>query len=704
MHQAVRIAFGMAALGLLTVSVVIIGKNRSAVTGQAGADGCGVAEFAAVLGTPESQGWSAFPSSATDPLITVSNTRTENGVSYIRISDESTARGARTAFESISNAMLSDRDWTLEMKSRTVESVPGDYVLGMNMLLATPDGKSASLFIDTNMFGTQGPSATSYEYGPHINRTTTDGFHIYTIKYKKNGAGTPADDTFDVYFDGAKVLANITRPQMYQYAAGAGVTGVSFGIGSSPGKGVMDVSYVRFKNDEPSCPSNPFRHAQCSDGEDNDGDGTVDMEDPDCHSDGVATNTGSFLPLRTTEAPLQTTSSSLSSSSRTTSSSLRESSSSSFSSSSAVQCGDGKRQSTETCDDGNTASGDGCSADCRLETGWRCNGNPSTCSPLCGDGIRMGSEGCDDGNTQNNDGCSLLCRVEFGWTCTGTPSLCARSSSSPPSSSSSSSISSSESSSFVAPQPCGDGVRNLGEECDDRNTVSGDGCSATCFTETGWICAGTPSQCLRLPASASSSSPVTVPAQSSAAPVARSSSAQSSAKLQPAAPASSNAPSSAGLSFATSSPMPVAVQPSMSSLSPLLTLTVPSTSSSSAMSQAPLQAWKPACGNGLLEIGETCDLGSANSDKPGTFCTTSCTRPQTQTLAANTVATPVALQPATPVQSPLVAQLQPQIQYVYPGAPLYQYPPKTPSSGPGSLAAMAAGAAAGAGWMRKKKR
>ncbi len=35
---------------------------------------------------------------------------------------------------------------------------------------------------------------------------------------------------------------------------------------------------------------------------------------------------------------------------------------------------------------------------------------------------------------------------------------------------------------------CGDGVRGGAEVCDDRNTTSGDGCSATCTLEAGWVC------------------------------------------------------------------------------------------------------------------------------------------------------------------------------------------------------------------------
>ena len=42
---------------------------------------------------------------------------------------------------------------------------------------------------------------------------------------------------------------------------------------------------------------------------------------------------------------------------------------------------------------------------------------------------------------------------------------------------------------------CGDGIQNVGESCDDGNVVSGDGCSASCGTESGYFCRGTPSTC-----------------------------------------------------------------------------------------------------------------------------------------------------------------------------------------------------------------
>jgi cysteine-rich repeat protein len=42
---------------------------------------------------------------------------------------------------------------------------------------------------------------------------------------------------------------------------------------------------------------------------------------------------------------------------------------------------------------------------------------------------------------------------------------------------------------------CGDGVRVGTEACDDSNTTPGDGCSGTCTVESGYTCTGNPSVC-----------------------------------------------------------------------------------------------------------------------------------------------------------------------------------------------------------------
>jgi hypothetical protein len=60
------------------------------------------------------------------------------------------------------------------------------------------------------------------------------------------------------------------------------------------------------------------------------------------------------------------------------------------------------------CDDGNMNSGDGCSASCKVEPGWRCGGGtrtkPDSCTEVCGDGLNLGRYQCDDGNSKYGDG------------------------------------------------------------------------------------------------------------------------------------------------------------------------------------------------------------------------------------------------------------------------------------------------------------
>jgi len=51
---------------------------------------------------------------------------------------------------------------------------------------------------------------------------------------------------------------------------------------------------------------------------------------------------------------------------------------------------------------------------------------------------------------------------------------------------------------------CGNGVIQSGEVCDDGDAMSGDGCSATCAVESGYVCSGAPSICSEIPSSGSS--------------------------------------------------------------------------------------------------------------------------------------------------------------------------------------------------------
>ena len=140
-------------------------------------------------------------------------------------------------------------------------------------------------------------------------------------------------------------------------------------------------------------------------------------------------------------------------------------------------CGDGMRKGGEECDDFNANDGDGCSASCSIETGyscsgaafgWYCGGDGDTCEN-CGSGTRpfVSSKQCDDGNTINGDGCSSSCKIECGYKCTG---------------------GSSEHADSCTARACGDKRLGGTEQCDDGNGINGDGCSSICSTESGFTC------------------------------------------------------------------------------------------------------------------------------------------------------------------------------------------------------------------------
>jgi fibro-slime domain-containing protein len=131
-------------------------------------------------------------------------------------------------------------------------------------------------------------------------------------------------------------------------------------------------------------------------------------------------------------------------------------------------CGDGALQAGEACDDGNSAPGDGCSADCHsVERDFVCPAPGVACvsSVVCGDGRIAGRESCDDGNTRDADGCDSHCKLEAGFACANAGAPCAAA-------------------------KCGDGIVAGDEECDDANSPpsDGDGCSASCKLEAGYVC------------------------------------------------------------------------------------------------------------------------------------------------------------------------------------------------------------------------
>ncbi len=145
-------------------------------------------------------------------------------------------------------------------------------------------------------------------------------------------------------------------------------------------------------------------------------------------------------------------------------------------------CGNGIREFGERCDDGNQVYGDGCSGDCTLEA-------------ECGNGIREPGETCDPSSSCVTScptlGCTILGLAGKADACTaqcvpaGTRTACVSGDACCP-------AGCTEADDSDCAAACGNSVFDLGEECDDGNRVSGDGCSATCTIEQ--FC-GTDSEC-----------------------------------------------------------------------------------------------------------------------------------------------------------------------------------------------------------------
>lgn len=130
-------------------------------------------------------------------------------------------------------------------------------------------------------------------------------------------------------------------------------------------------------------------------------------------------------------------------------------------------CGNGVIELNEECD-GDGGSG-GC-VGCELVDGFACpKANYCFRLPECGDGLLQAGEQCDPG-AMSAMGC-VGCMIDSNYYCSGEPSVCVQS-------------------------ICGDGFRAPNEQCDDGpgtlanpgTPVGGDGCSATCTVESGWVC------------------------------------------------------------------------------------------------------------------------------------------------------------------------------------------------------------------------
>jgi fibro-slime domain-containing protein len=180
-------------------------------------------------------------------------------------------------------------------------------------------------------------------------------------------------------------------------------------------------------------------------------------------------------------------------------------------------CGDGVVADAEACDDGNDQDGDGCAGSCLLvEQGYVCKparlNAPQICIPFarCGDGFVAPPEQCDDANVADGDGCTANCKMENGYKCSASPSVCEPTDcgdgavegtelcepSSDPGCTDQCNYVPDCSGDGPCTSACGDGIV-LNEACDDGNALSGDGCDENCELEAGYTCSPEQMACER---------------------------------------------------------------------------------------------------------------------------------------------------------------------------------------------------------------
>ena len=210
----------------------------------------------------------------------------------------------------------------------------------------------------------------------------------------------------------------------------------------------------------------------------------------------------------------------------------------------AIACGDGVKNGTEECDDGNATAGDGCEpGTCKFSCvptdatrnctptdacagASTCNGTSHTCSPrtpiadnmpcpndatkfckagvctghTCGNGILEPGEVCDDGNTNQTDGCKNDCTyscvtptTDCGaapacqkQSCTGTHTCAAVADTGLNNSNCGGTNVCSNGACVPQGTNCGNGIKETGEDCDlgTTNNTAANGCVACKFACT----------------------------------------------------------------------------------------------------------------------------------------------------------------------------------------------------------------------------
>ncbi len=375
-------------------------------------------------------------------------------------------------------------------------------------------------------------------------------------------------------------------------------------------------------------------------------------------------------------------------------------------------CGNGRLDIGEQCDDGNTVDRDQCSNSCmiRCRPGTICPDSQACpqnglCPPpaACGDGVVNDGEQCDDGNTVDGDACTSSCTLRCGQNLECPNGLvCLGEECSECSSSLQCDAGFCVDGRCRQALPlCGNGVQEAGEACDDGNADNGDACTVGCLLAINQACVAS-AQCQTHLCQGGTCQPCADAGQcASGLRCSQGNCLFGPLQCGDGAVQAGEACDDANFvetdecTTACVKPFGVACDHASQCASTICSsgACTPCRSDNECSSglrcaiglcltDAQMSMLPNICGNGLLETGEACDDGNAAY---GDGCTPICTigsTPLRAEVGANTV-----------VQMPFVSGTS----GLHAGAG-----DGLSDTGPATVAVMAAGAAAGAAWVRRR--
>ncbi len=207
---------------------------------------CAIVEYNAGDGTlPDLQGWTKNDTTS-DPDAIVGHFLATDNPKYISLTDHSTSGYVNYTYPNVDPSVLMDQDWTYEITMRVQQGTKNPLNVGPIGLIASDGLRYVSSIFEASKFGALGTVASPYSYIMSQDQDTTGSFRTYKIIYHKFNPGI-TDDAYDISIDGVNILTGVRRSDSYVPAVGDFAKGFLFGLWSTQGQGVVDISRVSFK-------------------------------------------------------------------------------------------------------------------------------------------------------------------------------------------------------------------------------------------------------------------------------------------------------------------------------------------------------------------------------------------------------------------------------------------------------------------------